>query len=334
MRGEPQAHRRLPPGARARTIPNLQASWVKMGLEGATEALRWGVNDLGGTLMEENISRMAGSQHGVRLEPEQLIAAARAAGREPAQRTTLYEIVETYEASRRRWSSRGSGSRCGSLSCPSPSPGPGQVLLDGPRLRRLPHRPPHPRRRPRPSRSCRWCPGHQIVGVGRAAGEGAERFAPGERVGVPWLGWTDGECRYCRSGRENLCDRAQVHRLRPRRRLRRGRGRRRALLLPDPRRLPGPAGGAAALRRADRLPGAAAGRRGRADRLLRLRRRRPHPLPGRASTKGGASSPSPARATTRRRRSRASSAPSGRAPRRRRRRRSSTARSSSRRSGR
>jgi FO synthase len=84
--------------ALGRTIANLQASWVKMGLEGATEALRWGVNDLGGTLMEENISRMAGSQHGVRLEPEQLIAAARAAGREPAQRSTLYEIVETYPA--------------------------------------------------------------------------------------------------------------------------------------------------------------------------------------------------------------------------------------------
>jgi len=82
--------------ALGRTIPNLQASWVKMGLDAATEALRWGVNDLGGTLMEENISRMAGSQHGVRLEPEQLIAAARAAGREPAQRTTLYEIIETY----------------------------------------------------------------------------------------------------------------------------------------------------------------------------------------------------------------------------------------------
>jgi FO synthase len=82
--------------ALGRTIPNLQASWVKMGLEAATEALRWGVNDLGGTLMEENISRMAGSQHGVRLEPEQLIAAARAAGRVPAQRTTLYDIVETY----------------------------------------------------------------------------------------------------------------------------------------------------------------------------------------------------------------------------------------------
>jgi FO synthase len=79
-----------------RAVTNLQASWVKMGLDAATEALRWGVNDLGGTLMEENISRMAGSRHGVRLEPEQLIAAARAGGRRPAQRTTLYEIVETY----------------------------------------------------------------------------------------------------------------------------------------------------------------------------------------------------------------------------------------------
>jgi FO synthase len=82
--------------ALGRTIPNLQASWVKMGLDAATESLRWGVNDLGGTLMEENISRMAGSRHGTRLEPEQLIGAARAAGRQPAQRTTLYEIVETY----------------------------------------------------------------------------------------------------------------------------------------------------------------------------------------------------------------------------------------------
>ena len=82
--------------ALGRTIPNLQASWVKMGLDAATESLRWGVNDLGGTLMEENISRMAGSRHGVRLDPEDLIAAARAAGRTPAQRTTLYEIVETY----------------------------------------------------------------------------------------------------------------------------------------------------------------------------------------------------------------------------------------------
>jgi FO synthase len=84
--------------ALGRTVTNLQASWVKMGLEGATEALRWGVNDLGGTLMEENISRMAGSQHGVKLEVEDLVAAARKAGRTPAQRTTLYEIVETYAA--------------------------------------------------------------------------------------------------------------------------------------------------------------------------------------------------------------------------------------------
>lgn len=52
-------------------------------------------------------------------------------------------------------------------------------------------------------------PGHQIVGTVEGAGEGAERFAPGDRVGVPWLGWTCGECRYCRSGRENLCDRAR-----------------------------------------------------------------------------------------------------------------------------
>ena len=72
--------------ALGRTITNLQASWVKMGLDAATESLRWGVNDLGGTLMEESISRMAGSYHGVRLDPEQLIAAARRAGREPAQR--------------------------------------------------------------------------------------------------------------------------------------------------------------------------------------------------------------------------------------------------------
>jgi FO synthase len=82
--------------ALGRSITNLQASWVKMGLEAATESLRWGVNDLGGTLMEESISRMAGSRHGVRLESQQLIDAARAAGRTPAQRTTLYDIVETY----------------------------------------------------------------------------------------------------------------------------------------------------------------------------------------------------------------------------------------------
>ena len=78
--------------ALGRSVRSLQASWVKMGLEAATEALDWGVNDLGGTLMEENISRLAGSYHGVRLEPGDLIAAAHAAGRPAAERTTLYRI--------------------------------------------------------------------------------------------------------------------------------------------------------------------------------------------------------------------------------------------------
>ena len=91
---------------------------------------------------------------------------------------------------------------------PDPEPGPGQVLLS--------------------VAACGVCrtdlhivdgeltepklplvPGHQIVGTVVGAGEGAERFALGDRVGVPWLGWTCGECRYCRSGRENLCDRAR-----------------------------------------------------------------------------------------------------------------------------
>src|ERR687896_340762 len=83
--------------ALGKTIPSLQASWVKMGLDAATESLRWGVNDLGGTLMEESISRMAGSYHGVRLEPEDLVGAAHAAGRPAAERTTLYGIRRRHE---------------------------------------------------------------------------------------------------------------------------------------------------------------------------------------------------------------------------------------------
>lgn len=82
--------------ALGKTIPSLQASWVKMGLDVATEALSWGVNDLGGTLMEESISRLAGSYHGVRLDPPQLIAAAHAAGRPAAERTTLYDLRRSY----------------------------------------------------------------------------------------------------------------------------------------------------------------------------------------------------------------------------------------------
>jgi FO synthase len=78
--------------ALGRSVVNVQASWVKLGLDTATESLRWGVNDLGGTLMEESISRLAGSYHGVRLDPPELIAAAHAAGRSAAERTTLYAI--------------------------------------------------------------------------------------------------------------------------------------------------------------------------------------------------------------------------------------------------
>jgi propanol-preferring alcohol dehydrogenase len=52
-------------------------------------------------------------------------------------------------------------------------------------------------------------PGHEIVGRVAAAGKGAGHFPEGQRVGIPWLGWTCGTCEYCRSGRENLCDRAR-----------------------------------------------------------------------------------------------------------------------------
>ncbi len=83
--------------ALGKSVRNLQASWVKMGLDAATESLRWGVNDLGGTLMEESISRMAGSYHGVMLTPDDLVAAAHRAGRSAAERTTLYEIRRRYE---------------------------------------------------------------------------------------------------------------------------------------------------------------------------------------------------------------------------------------------
>jgi propanol-preferring alcohol dehydrogenase len=91
---------------------------------------------------------------------------------------------------------------------PDPFPGPGQVLLS--------------------VRACGVCrtdlhlldgelraprypliPGHQIVGRVAAAGPGAGRYRAGQRVGVPWLGWTCGACRYCREGLENLCDEAR-----------------------------------------------------------------------------------------------------------------------------
>ncbi len=74
-------------------IDHVQLSWVKVGLERGVELLRGGCDDLGGTLMEETISRMAGSEHGVRKSVEELEAAARTAGRPVRQRTTLYGEV-------------------------------------------------------------------------------------------------------------------------------------------------------------------------------------------------------------------------------------------------
>ncbi|GGQ88250.1 FO synthase [Streptomyces flaveolus] len=74
-------------------IPNIQTSWVKLGTEGAAQMLRSGANDLGGTLMEETISRMAGSSYGSYKSVKDLIAVADAAGRPARPRTTLYGEV-------------------------------------------------------------------------------------------------------------------------------------------------------------------------------------------------------------------------------------------------
>ena len=76
-------------------IDNVQLSWVKLGTERAVQLLNAGVNDLGGTLMEETISRMAGADHGVRKDPEDLRAIAAAAGRPAAERTTDYSRTES-----------------------------------------------------------------------------------------------------------------------------------------------------------------------------------------------------------------------------------------------
>jgi FO synthase len=71
-------------------ITNIQVSWVKLGREGVAAALRAGVSDLGGTLMNESISRSAGAQHGQEFPPEAMEELIRSAGRVPRQRTTLY----------------------------------------------------------------------------------------------------------------------------------------------------------------------------------------------------------------------------------------------------
>jgi FO synthase len=72
-------------------ITNIQVSWVKLGAEGVAAALRAGVNDLGGTLMNESISRSAGAEHGQEFPPESMEELIRSAGRIPRQRTTLYD---------------------------------------------------------------------------------------------------------------------------------------------------------------------------------------------------------------------------------------------------
>src|SRR2546428_5698510 len=91
---------------------------------------------------------------------------------------------------------------------PRPEPGPGQVLLDVTAcgvcrtdLHVLDGELPNPK--------LPLVPGHEVVGTVAAIGAGVDRFRGGQRLGVPWLGWSCGECRYCRSGRENLCDRAR-----------------------------------------------------------------------------------------------------------------------------
>ena len=74
-------------------IPNHQPSWVKLGLEGAKTALAWGCNDLGGTLMEEHITTMAGAEGGTCQEVTDLQAAIRDVGRDYQQRNTLYDFI-------------------------------------------------------------------------------------------------------------------------------------------------------------------------------------------------------------------------------------------------
>ena len=91
---------------------------------------------------------------------------------------------------------------------PLPEPGAGQVLL---RVRccAVCRTDLHVVDRELPDPDLPLIPGHQIVGVVEKTGEHTDGFTVGDRVGVPWLGWTDGECRYCLSGRENLCENAR-----------------------------------------------------------------------------------------------------------------------------
>ncbi len=78
-------------------IDNIQASWVKLGAQMAGDLLHAGVNDLGGTLMDESISRSAGANHGEELTPSEMVKLIRHANRTPVRRNTLYGVVETFE---------------------------------------------------------------------------------------------------------------------------------------------------------------------------------------------------------------------------------------------
>ena len=82
-------------------ITNIQTSWVKMGPAGVATCLRSGANDLGGTLMDESITRSAGARHGQEMTPVQMETVITLLGRAPRQRTTLYQEVarERYRAS-------------------------------------------------------------------------------------------------------------------------------------------------------------------------------------------------------------------------------------------
>jgi FO synthase len=78
-------------------IDNIQCSWVKLGPEGCLVALQSGCNDMGGTLMNESISRAAGASHGQELSPEEMIRLIRSLDRTPVQRTTLYRRMTVFE---------------------------------------------------------------------------------------------------------------------------------------------------------------------------------------------------------------------------------------------
>ena len=78
-------------------IDNIQVSWTKLGAERARELLKRGVNDLGGTLMNESISRAAGSNHGQEITAKELVDLIRSAGRLPMRRNTIYEVIDVFD---------------------------------------------------------------------------------------------------------------------------------------------------------------------------------------------------------------------------------------------